>query len=132
MTTAPMIPRRHAYERNMSIFVSSHTLACILPHGTASLSAVVFCFHTPHTGCSTCLSHCSVKTVSKHRRCVSPGVLCLREAVMPITAPAGPPITHRQAHAETRPEKTSKQDNNRQQSLNTLVILFGEISISAT
>lgn len=45
---------------------------------------------------------------------------------MPITAPAGPPITNRQAHAETRPEKTSKQDNNRQQSLNTLVILSSE------
>ena len=28
------------------------------------------------------------------RRCVSPGVLWLREAVMPITAPACPPITH--------------------------------------
>lgn len=45
---------------------------------------------------------------------------------MPITAPAGPPITLRQAHAATRPEKTSKQGNNRQQSLNTLVILSSE------
>lgn len=41
---------------------------------------------------------------------------------MPITAPAGPPITHRRAHAEARPEKTSKQDNNRQPPLNGLVI----------
>lgn len=103
-----------------------HPCVCVLPDGVAPLSAAVFCFHTLHTGCSTCRSHSRVKTVWKdkaQRRCMSPGVLWLREAVMPITAPAGPPITDRRAHAEDRPEKTSKQDNNRQPSLNLLVTL---------
>lgn len=45
---------------------------------------------------------------------------------MPITAPAGPPITDRQAHAEASLEKTSKGDNNRQPSLNMLVTLSSE------
>lgn len=117
----------------MSVFVSSHTSVCVLPDGVAPLSAAVFCFHTLHTGCSTCRSHSCVKTVWKDKAqrrcvcvCVSPGVPWLREAVMPITAPAGPPITDRRAHAEAGPEKTSKQDNNRQPSLNVLVILSSE------
>ena len=113
----------------MSVFVSSHTSVCVLPDGVAPLSAAVFCFHTLHTGCSTCRSHSCVKTVWKdkaQRRCASPGVLWLREAVMPITAPAGPPITERRAHAVARPEKTSKQDNNQQPSSNRRVILSSE------
>lgn len=114
------------------VFVSSHTSTRTPPHGTASLSAVVFCFRTLHTAGSTCLSlplslppslHPSIprsqllfcgEDEAARKVCVTRGILRLRQgwdgvvvggggvAVTPISGPAGPPITHT---LRRRPEK---------------------------